>query len=248
MRELKPEANQRRDFFKKATAGGLSLGFMMNAGSAESASYAMQNINRNSNPSDLKITDMRVAVVDKGGLAPIIRLDTNQGIYGLGEVRDGASARYALFLKSRLLGKNPCSVEMLFKRIKQFGYHGRQGGGVSAVEMALWDLAGKAYGVPVYQMLGGKYRDKVRIYADTPMRTDPDEFAKVLNDRVKDKGYTFLKMDFDRYELSVNGRGTSFLLRPSLKSCFHTIPTKDPIAAAAGQRTTSSRHLVAQRS
>ena len=185
MRELKPEANQRRDFFKKAAAGGLSLGFMMNAGSAESASYAMQNINRNSNPSDLKITDMRVAIVDKGGLAPIIRLDTNQGIYGLGEVRDGASARYALFLKSRLLSKNPCSVEMLFKRIKQFGYHGRQGGGVSAVEMALWDLAGKAYGVPVYQMLGGKYRDKVRIYVDTPSVADPDKFAQRMKGSVR---------------------------------------------------------------
>ncbi|MEM9259493.1 MAG: mandelate racemase/muconate lactonizing enzyme family protein, partial [Bacteroidota bacterium] len=196
MKKRNDLTKQRRGFFKKAAVGGLSLGFLMNASSAESATYAMQHVNRYSSPSDLKITDLRVAVVDKGGLAPIIRIDTNQGIYGLGEVRDGGSERYALFLKSRLLGKNPCNVEMLFKRIKQFGFHGRQGGGVSGVEMALWDLAGKAYNVPVYQLLGGKYRDKVRIYADTPMHNDPVEFAKVLNTRVKDQGYTFLKMDF----------------------------------------------------
>jgi len=99
---------------------------------------------------------------------PIIRIDTNQGIYGLGEVRDGADERYALFLKSRILGENPCNVEMLFKIIKQFGYHGRQGGGVSGVEMALWDLAGKAYGVPCWQLLGGRYRDTIRLYAYVP--------------------------------------------------------------------------------
>jgi L-alanine-DL-glutamate epimerase-like enolase superfamily enzyme len=55
---------------------------------------------------------------------------------------------------------NPCNVEQIFKRIKQFGFHGRQGGGVCAVEMALWDLTGKAYNTPCYQLLGGKYRDK----------------------------------------------------------------------------------------
>jgi len=92
-------------------------------------------------------------------------------------------------LKSRLLRQNPCNVERIFKRIKQFGHHGRQGGGVSGVEMALWDLAGKAYGVPVYQMLGGRYRDRVRLYADTP-----DGNVSGLKKRL-DQGFTFLKMD-----------------------------------------------------
>ena len=130
-------------------------------------------VQRASSPSDLKITDMRYALTTVLGGTAIIRIDTNQGIYGLGEVRDGADPRYALMLKSRILGLNPCNVEMIFKIIKQFGYHGRQGGGVCGVEMALWDLCGKAYGVPAWQLLGGRYRDKVRLYADTPSHDDP---------------------------------------------------------------------------
>src|SRR5438128_1797373 len=78
-------------------------------------------------PSNLTITDIRVAVIGKAPMTcPIIRIDTNKGIYGLGEVRDGASATYALMLKSRLLGENPCDVDRLFRKIKQFGHHGRQ--------------------------------------------------------------------------------------------------------------------------
>jgi len=80
-----------------------------------------------------------VATVVKPGPSPcpLIRIDTNQGVYGLGEVRDGASPTYALFLKSRLLNENPLNITYLFQKIKQFGYHGRQAGGVVAVEEAL---------------------------------------------------------------------------------------------------------------
>lgn len=151
----------------------------------------VSQVNLRSSPSNLKITDLRIAKV--GGW-PLIRLDTNQGIHGLGEVRDGASPTYALMLKSRLVGENPCNVEKLFRKIKQFGYHGRQGGGVSGIEMALMDLAGKAYGVPCYQLLGGKYRDRVRIYCDTDAVGDPAVMADRLKGRIK-QGYTFLKMD-----------------------------------------------------
>ena len=84
--------------------------------------------------------------VSTGG--PILKIDINQDIYGLGEVRDGASITYALMLKSRLLGQNPCQVDKTFRQIKQFGHHIRQCGGVSAVEMALMELTGKVYGIP----------------------------------------------------------------------------------------------------
>jgi len=155
----------------------------------------IDRVNTHSRPSELRITDMRIAVVGYGGWRwPLIRLDTNQGICGLGEVRDGASKSYALMLKSRLLGENPCDVDRLFRRIKQFGYHGRQGGGVCGIEMALMDLAGKAYGVPAYQLAGGKFRDSVRIYCDTPSTPDAKEMGERLKERVG-RGFTFLKMD-----------------------------------------------------
>src|SRR6201981_1397904 len=130
----------RRSFLKGA-AGVLGAGFWAD----ETLEALPQNTNTNSKPSDLRITDLRIATVGRAPMTcPIIRIDTNQGIYGLGEVRDGASKNYALMLKSRLLRENPCNIDKLFRRVKQFGGHSRQGGGVSAVEMALWDLAGKA--------------------------------------------------------------------------------------------------------
>ncbi len=148
-----------------------------------------------SSPSDLKITDMRIVNLSGAPMrSTLIRLDTNQDIYGLGEVRDGASHIYALQLKRQLLRENPCNVDKVFRKIKQFGWHARQGGGVCGVEMALMDLAGKAYGVPCYQLAGGKFRDRIRIYCDTPTTPDPEEMGKRLKARM-DSGFTFLKMD-----------------------------------------------------
>jgi L-alanine-DL-glutamate epimerase-like enolase superfamily enzyme len=122
-------------------------------------------MNKNIDPATLRITDMRFAdIIDAPKRCTLIKIYTNQGLVGYGEVRDASSKTYALMLKSRLIGENPCNVDRLFRKIKQFGGHSRQGGGVSGVEIALWDLAGKAYGVPLYQLLGGKYRDSIRIY------------------------------------------------------------------------------------
>ncbi len=154
-----------------------------------------QNVNTNSRPSDLRITDLRA--ISLCGLPMdcyIIRIDTNQGISGYGEVRDWGSKNYALMLKSRILGENPCNIDKIFRKIKQFGHHARQGGGVSAIEMALFDLAGKAYGVPAYQLAGGKFRDKILCYADTPTENDPQAMAAQLKRRVG-QGFQFLKMD-----------------------------------------------------
>ena len=64
----------------------------------------------------------------------LLKLYTNQGLVGYGEVRDASSRTYAALLKSRILGENPCNVEKIFRRIKQFGGDSRQAGGVCAVE------------------------------------------------------------------------------------------------------------------
>jgi L-alanine-DL-glutamate epimerase-like enolase superfamily enzyme len=193
-------ANNRRSFLKGAAVAAAAIPFAgLKTRAAQPNSDLLeslpQNVNTSSRPSDLKITDLRVLVIGRAPMTcPIIRIDTNQGIYGLGEVRDGASKNYALMLKSRLLGENPCNVDKVFRKIKQFGSHSRQGGGVSGVEMALWDLAGKAYHAPIYQMLGGKFRDRIRCYADTTESDDPKVYGQRLKAR-RDQGFTWLKMD-----------------------------------------------------
>jgi len=155
------------------------------------------NVRTYSRPSELKITDVRAAALQltpTGWACPLIRIGTNQGIYGIGEVRDGASKNYALMLKRLLVGENPCNVDRLFRKIKQFGGHARQGGGVCAIEMALMDLAGKAYDVPCYVLAGGKFRDRVRMYCDTPNEPTGEAMGAKLKGRIA-KGFTFLKMD-----------------------------------------------------
>ena len=155
----------------------------------------VDNIRASSNPTQLKITDMRFCNLRGVPFdSTIIRIDTNQGISGFGEVRDGASPNFAMMLKSRIIGENPCNIDLIFRKLKQFGYHGRQGGGVCGIEMALFDLAGKAYGVPAYQLLGGKFRDKVLCYCDTDSVPDGKAMGERLKKRM-DRGFKFLKMD-----------------------------------------------------
>ena len=188
-------SNNRRNFLKKTALGGIALGGLLKLSIEDTIAQTTASVSRASSPSELKITDMRYALTGVLGQTAIIRIDTNQGISGLGEVRDGADVRYALMLKSRILGLNPCNVEMIFKIIKQFGGQARQAGGVCGVEMALWDIVGKAYGVPAWQLLGGRYRDKVRLYADTPEGTSHDDQTAKIKYRIEEQGYTWLKMD-----------------------------------------------------
>ncbi len=212
----------RRSFLAKgASAAGLGL-------FADLEAYP-QNVNRNSKPSDLKITDMRIAICrgqgQAGGapgrgapagaaggrraLAPatpgtggasggtiFVRLDTNQGISGYAQMQgDGPEPAYALILKSRVVGENPCNVDKIFRKIKMHGAFNRQGSGVTAVEMACWDLAGRAYGAPIYQMLGGKFRDRIRMYTESSARSDdPQVLGADYKQRVAE-GFTMVKLD-----------------------------------------------------
>jgi len=205
--------DNRRSFLKKTALGGMAMTTLMGLTFEDSMAQTTSKVQKNSSPSDLKITDLRYCVTTVLGRTAIIRIDTNQGIYGLGEVRDGADVRYALFLKSRILGENPCNVEKIFKIIKQFGGPARQAGGVCAVEMALWDLCGKAYNVPAWQLLGGRYRDNIRIYADTPEASNPEEQMRLIKYRTETQGYSWLKMDVSINELK-NIPGT--LVNPNI--------------------------------
>jgi L-alanine-DL-glutamate epimerase-like enolase superfamily enzyme len=202
----------RRTFITKTTpaTAAIAAGSLITFADLEAATG---QINTNSKPSALRITDLRVVIASppyESDYRCLIRIDTNQGISGYGDVRGRASKTYALMLKSRILGMNPCNVTEIFYKIKQHGSHGVMGGGVSAVEMACWDLAGKAWGVPVWQMLGGKFRDRILLYADTEFSPNPEVMAKRLQARI-DQGFKFLKMDLSIPQIA----GPDNVVRPA---------------------------------
>ncbi len=153
-------------------------------------------VNTYSRPSQLKITDLRVARVAAPYDYILIRIDTDQGVYGIGEGHESSHVHNVLQYKSILLGQNPCNVDMIFNAMKPYGNWGTEGSGVSGIEMALWDLVGKVYGVPCYQFLGGKYRDRIRLYADTPSPAEPtpEGYSERVLERKK-QGLTLVKFD-----------------------------------------------------
>ena len=119
---------------------------------------------RRRSPSALRITDLKCGYV-RGSL--FVKIHTNQGIWGCGEGVDAIGGTYNLVQSfgQRLRGQNPLNVHRLFEQLRKGGVFGGAQAGVfvavlSAVETALWDLAGKALNVPVYQLLGGKFRDR----------------------------------------------------------------------------------------
>jgi len=111
----------------------------------------------------LKITDLKCAVI---GQNPVIRITTDAGIVGWGQAEAPKSylKPHVLFYKPFIVGEDPTNVERVMLRIRRIGAFKPWGAAVSAIEMALWDIAGKAAGLPVYKLLGGKVRDKVRVY------------------------------------------------------------------------------------
>ena len=111
----------------------------------------------------MKITDLRCAVIGKH---PIVRIVTDEGLHGLGEVEYTKPylKPWVLHFREALIGEDPTDVERVMLKIRQRGSFKPYGAAVSAIEHALWDIAGKAAGVPVYKLLGGKVRDKVRVY------------------------------------------------------------------------------------
>jgi galactonate dehydratase len=169
-----------------------------------SLAVAVQDVSTPYQRPKLKITDVRAAQVRVHGLQTHIRIYTDQGLYGQGESTDAAVGTASLVNQFRrfLVGQDPLNVDALWERIRVSGiFAGAQGGqyvtALAGVEIALWDLAGKALGLPVYQLLGGKFRDKVRIYCDSDM-DDPvaPEAARKLS-WIKDQGFTAMKIDLD---------------------------------------------------
>jgi L-alanine-DL-glutamate epimerase-like enolase superfamily enzyme len=151
-------------------------------------------IDKFSSPSDLKITDIRALRIAANFDYPIIKIFTNQDVYGLGEVRDAGNENLALSMRPLLVGKSPLDISGILQSVRPFAGPGRQGGGFSAIDIALHDIVGKVYGVPVWRLLGDKKRDRVRMYCDTTGTSDPKKYGERMVERMK-KGFTFFKMD-----------------------------------------------------
>ena len=159
----------------------------------------------------MKITDLKATVIEGfGGDWVLIRVFTDEGIIGLGETfptwahQGRAIKELILWMKSLLVGEDPTDVDRLFTLMYQRQvYRGASTAGalttaISGVEIALWDIAGKALGAPVYKLLGGKHRDRIRVYCDYHGggSEDPEAFASRAEEVVS-QGFTAIKMDLD---------------------------------------------------
>ena len=196
----------RRNFFQKAAVSSALAATSFSTFGNEYI-QAVDRAPKSSAPTDLKITDIKAGYI-RGGHSLFVKIYTNQGIIGHGEGVDATPGTYHLVkqMGRRIQGQNPLNVHRLFESIRKSGFfEGAQSGMfiavLTAVETALWDIAGKALGVPVYQLLGGKFRDSVRVYMDTALyqnqQPKPEEFAKAAREAV-DMGFTAVKFDLDQ--------------------------------------------------
>ncbi len=145
----------------------------------------------------MKITDLKCAVI---GDNPVVRITTDEGIEGWGEAENSKPylKPHVLFYRSYILGEDPTNVERVMLKIRRLGGFKPWGAAVSAIEWALWDIAGKAAGLPVYKLLGGKVRDKVRVYnggVRFPMKgSSPDDYAAdVRKQKQSPEGFSIIK-------------------------------------------------------
>ena len=156
-------------------------------------------------PRDLEITDVQTTMVDGNFPWTLVRVYTDAGVVGTGEAYWGAGVpelidRIVPFLR----GENPLDIDRLYEHLvqKMSGEGSVEGVTVTAIagiETALHDLAGKVMDVPAYQLLGGKYRDEVRVYCDchTEAEADPAACAGEAERVVEELGYDALKFDLD---------------------------------------------------
>ena len=111
----------------------------------------------------MKIIDLKCAIIGK---TPVVRIITDEGISGFGQAEWAKPylKPFVLFYKPQLLGEDPTNVESVMRKIRRHGGFKPYGSAVSAIEVALWDIAGKAAKLPIYKLLGGKVRDRVLVY------------------------------------------------------------------------------------
>jgi gluconate/galactonate dehydratase len=154
---------------------------------------------------DVEITDVQTTMVDGNFPWTLVRVYTDAGVVGTGEAYWGAGVPELIErMKPFVVGENPLDIDRLYEHlIQKMSGEGSVEGvtvtAISGIEVALHDLAGKILDVPAYQLLGGKYRDEMRVYCDchTEEEADPDACADEAERVVDELGYDALKFDLD---------------------------------------------------
>ena len=198
-------SSTRRSFITKAAIVTAMAPFAPLSSFGQGYEQAIDKTSKRSAPSDLKITDVKCGYL-RGSL--FVKIYTNQDIWGCGEGVYAIPGTYHLVKNfgNRIRNQNPLNVHRLFENIRRSGFfQGAQSGMyvavLSAIETALWDIAGKALNLPVYQLLGGKFRDKIRVYCDTALYQrnlpQPKDFAESAK-KARDMGFNAMKFDLDQ--------------------------------------------------
>ncbi|BCX03828.1 MAG: mandelate racemase [Candidatus Roseilinea sp.] len=153
----------------------------------------------------MKITSVKTAATVGHGMHLWVKITTDAGVTGIGECVHGGKQAIAIiqYLEQKLIGRDPFAIDALFEEMRRgHVFDGGTGGALitalTGIEIALWDIKGKALSVPVYELLGGKFRNKIWMYCDC--QVDPgmefDEIERVVHG-VLAKGFTALKIDLD---------------------------------------------------
>ena len=178
----------------------------------------------------MKITSVKTAATVGHCMHVWVRIETDAGITGLGECVHGGSAAIALIadLERKLVGQDPFAIDALFESLRRSlvfegGFAGAFITALTGIEIALWDLKGKALGVPVYELMGGKFRDRIKVYADCEVEPGLDfDDAKRVIDEILERGFKALKIDLDIFAYGHHGTETQGFV----KDRFNMTPDK----------------------
>ncbi len=189
----------------------------------------------------MRITAVKTAATKGHCLHLWVKIETDEGITGIGECVHGDTAAIAVIhhLRQHLVGRDPMPIDAIFEELRrrhvfEGGFAGALITALTGIEIALWDLKGKALGVPIYELMGGKFQDKIRMYADCEV--DPAmEFdaVKRVVEGVIERGFTAFKIDVDdtrnrsRFNHTISEREQESMLRLVDMACTAAGPDID---------------------
>ena len=169
----------------------------------------------------MKITSVKTAATKGHCMSLWVKVETDAGVTGIGECVHGEHEAIAILrmLEPKLIGKDPFAIDALFEDTRrsfvfQGGFAGALITALTGLEIALWDLKGKALGVPVYELMGGKFRDRIRVYADCEVSPSLNlAETRAVIDGIVQRGFNALKIDLDVFAYGHTGTETEHYVK-----------------------------------